>query len=108
MAGIEEIIINDHYLLMVALALFFTALTVVSFWRAGWNPSATKYISETITFIIYFIAGAAHVAASPNTSPLFPLAYIYFFIGIAFLLLFIVDLIQAWRIYEKKKWGDGF
>ena len=103
MAGVEEIIINDHYLIMVAIALFFTAMTLVSFSRSGWNPSVTKYISETATTITYFIAGAAHVAASPNTSPLFPLSYLYFAFAIMFLLVFIVDMIQAWRIYEKKK-----
>lgn len=108
MAGIEEIIINDHYLIMVALSMFFTALTLVSFWRSGWNPSATKYISETLTIISFFISGAAHVAASPSTSPLFPLAYLYFACGIMFLLLYVIDLIQAWRIAENKKWGEGY
>jgi hypothetical protein len=104
MAGIEEIIINDHYLIMIATAFFFTALTFVSFWRVGWKPSITKTISQVATFLSFMIAGAAHVAASPSTSPLFPLAYLWFGLGVMFLILLVVDSIKAWDTIQNNKW----
>jgi len=105
MAGVEEIIINDQYMIMISISLLFTIFSIVLLHNTGFKFSLEKIICNTLATLCWFISGIVHIAASPSTSPLFALAYLWFGIGIIFLLLMFVDVFSTLKY---KREGEVF
>lgn len=108
MTDITNIILNDQYLIVLGVSIFFTGLSVMILLDKKSQVSMTKTASLVITVIAWFVSGAVHVGVSPSTSPLFAIGYLWVGIGIIFLIFLIVDGILAWKEIERKKWGDGY
>lgn len=108
MAGIEEIIIADQYLVMLAVSLFFTSISILALWKKGQNISMIKSAALIITVLCWWISGIFHMGASPTTSPFFALGYLWYAIGTVFLVFTIVDFLQSIRTAHDNKWGDGY
>jgi hypothetical protein len=94
LTGIDDIIINDHYLIVIAIALLFTILTVYR----------RTVLLDLITAVLWFIAGATHLLASPTTTPFYSLSILWWGLGLIFFVLVWVDLFQIFNI---KKKNDG-
>jgi hypothetical protein len=105
MAGVEEEIINSHYLVIIVVSIMFTVISLFLLYKTGFKFRLEKTISNTLATMCWFISGIVHIAASPSSSPLFPLAYLWFAFGIVFFLLMIVDVFSTLRY---KREGDVF
>ena len=94
MAGIEEIIINDHYLILLGITLFFTVFTLAG--NFSGHLKAFQYgIMSALTSFCWIITGVVHIAVSPIISPLFAVSYLYFGVGIVFAILLIADVLAS-------------
>ena len=98
LAGVEEIIINDHYLVVVGISMFFSVFALV-------RRTATL---DAIATMCWWIAGAVHLVSSPSTSPLFSVSYLWFALGVVFLLLLFKDVWKFFDMYKAKDdwWMD--
>ena len=106
MAGIEEIIVNDQYILVLSVTILSSVIAVVRMWQKGGQISMTKTAFLVVSMIAWFISGAVHMAASPASSPLFPVAYLWYVFGVVFMLFLTVDSLYTWKALVEKKWGD--
>jgi len=92
MAGVEELIINDHYLVVLGITLFFTVFALV-------RRTATL---DAITTVSWWICGGIHIVSSPSTSPLFSLSFLWFALGTVFFMLLWVDVFKLWNFYRSR------
>jgi uncharacterized protein with PQ loop repeat len=103
-----DIILNDHYLIVVSLSLFFSAISIainVSGYKQN-SENIFKYgITSLISCICWFITGIIHVAVSPTTSPLFMLSYLYFGFGVVFAIVTIIDVMTGIKESNKDAYG---
>jgi type VI protein secretion system component VasK len=98
LAGIEEIIVNDHYLVVVGISLFFTVFAL----------ARRTAILDVIATICWWISGGVHLVSSPSTSPLFSLSYLWFALGIVFFVLLWVDIFKLWNFRKQNDpWMDA-
>jgi len=94
LAGVEELIINDHYLVVLGISLFFTVFALVR----------RTAVLDVIATICWWVSGAVHLVSSPSTSPLFSISYLWFALGIVFFILLWIDVWKLWDF--KKSKGD--
>ena len=93
MAGIEEIIINDTYLVIIAISLLFTILTIYR----------RTPLLDLLTTISWWIGGAAYLVSSPTTTPLYSISFLYWGFGLIFFVLMWVDLFQLLNVNKLNK-----
>lgn len=91
--GIEDIIINDHYLIVIAISILFTMLTIFR----------RTVLLDTLTWVCWFIAGAMHLMASPSTTPFYIISILYWGFGLIFFVIMWVDLFQLFKNLESTK-----
>lgn len=96
MAGIDDIIINDHYLIVIAIAILFSVLAIYR----------RTVITDLIATVLWFIAGATHLLASPTTTPFYSISILWWGMGLIFFVLVWVDIFQIFTI-KKKSSGVG-
>lgn len=90
MSDIETVIINDHYMILIGITLLFTILGIVR----------KKLLLSLITTMCWFIVAITYFTASPANSPLLPLAWLYFGLGITFL---VVAFRQLFGMFDERK-----
>lgn len=93
MSDVETIIINDQYIIMVGITLLFTVLALA--WR--------KITLTLLASMCWFISAATHLAASPATSPLFGLVWLYFGIGTIFLVAMFSQIFEYFNFKKKNR-----
>lgn len=93
MAGIEELINTDIYLAVIGISLFFTVFAIVR----------RTAVLDAIATMCWWITGATSIVASPSTSPLFAISYLWFGLGTLFLILLFADI---WKYFDIKKSRD--
>jgi hypothetical protein len=93
LAGVEEIIISDQYLLVTGVGLFFTVFALVK----------RTLALDAIATMFWWIVGGVHLVASPATSPLFSISFLWFGLGLIFLVLSFHDV---WKFYSVKREQD--
>lgn len=94
MAGVEEILINDTYLVIIALSVLFTVITI----------SRRTPLLDLLTTICWWVGASAFLVASPTTTPLYSISFLYWGFGLIFFVLMWYDLIQ---IFNFKKLNKG-
>lgn len=99
-------IIANQYTLVLAVTVIFSLVSIVLLLMKQSKVSMVKTGALVFTTIMWWVSGAVHIASSPAASPNFPVAYLWFAIGVMFLLFLVVDLIMSWKVAKKEKWGD--
>jgi len=95
MSGVEDLIINDQYLVLVAISILFTILTIFR----------RTVLLEVITWVCWFVVAASHLLASPSTTPFYSLSILYWGLGLIFFVLMWYDIFQ---LFAEQKKNRGF
>ena len=90
LAGVEELIINDQYIVVLGITLLFTVLAI--FRRTP--------VLDAMAMIFWWATAGAHLVASPSTSPLFTISLLWMTLGFVFLILLFKDV---WKMYDYRK-----
>ena len=93
MAGVEEIIINDTYLVVIAISILFTILTIYR----------RTPLLDLLTTIYWWIGGTAYLVSSPTTTPLYSISFLYWGFGLIFFVLMWYDLLQLLNVMKQNK-----
>ena len=89
-AGVEELMILDTYLAVLAITLLFTILAI--FRRTA--------VLDGIAWICWWASAACHLLASPTTTPLYIISILWGGFGFIFLILMFKDV---WKMYDFRK-----
>ena len=93
MAGIEEIIISDQHLVLVAISLLFTVITIYR----------RTLLLDLLTTVCWWITGATHLLSSPTSTPLYSISIFYWGIGLVFFVLMWADVFQMLNLKKTSK-----
>jgi len=96
-------LIANQYTLILAVTVIFSVISIILLLFKQADISMTKTGSLIFTVVMWWISGAVHIASSPITSPNFYIAFLWFAVGVMFLLFLVVDLIMSWRAAMRKK-----
>ena len=92
-AAVDALIINDQYLVMVAISILFTIITIYR----------RTVLLDLLTTVCWWITAAVHLLASPTSTPLYSMSIFYWGIGLIFFVLVWADVIQIWNINKSNK-----
>lgn len=109
MSGVDELIFTEQYVIVIAVTVFFSLISLVTFlMRDKANRSAfiVRVISTLLAGLGWFISGAVHVGSSPSTSPLFAVSYLWYGFGVIFLLVLLIDYLLSWRVKREQEWDE--
>jgi len=97
---VDTIIINDHYMLMVAIALLFLVIAIGRWIQKGEG----SLLLDVLVWVSWFTVGAMHLLASPTSTPFYSISLFFWGIGLIFFVLTWVDVFQ---LFNTKKSGKG-
>jgi len=94
MAGIEEIILADQYMIVLGVTLLFSVLAI----------ARRTVILEIISTICWWISAVVNLFASPTQ--LYVLTFLWMGLGFVFLSLFFADIWQLFIIRKRNRWDE--
>ena len=96
MAGVEEIIISDHYMIVLGVTLLFSVFALVR----------RTVVLCLLSTVCWWICGGIHLLASPTTTPLYSVSFLWFGIGWIFFVLVWAGIIQNFRMKKQREWEE--
>lgn len=91
--SMADVLINDTHMVILGLSVLFTILAIYR----------RTILSDLLAMVFWFITGITHLLASPTTTPLYSISFLYWGIGLIFFVLTWVDVFQQFNIRESSR-----
>jgi len=93
---VDSILIQDTYIMVIGIAILFSLLAIFR----------RTVLLDLLATICWWVGGGTHLLASPTSTPLYSVSFLYWGFGLVFFALVWVDLLQVFD-YKKSNKGVG-
>jgi len=91
---IDSILIQDTYIIVIGISVLFSLLAIFR----------RTVLTDLLATICWWVGGATHLLASPTSTPLYSISFLYWGFGLIFFALVWVDLLQ---LFDTRKSNKG-